>query len=270
MIAHGASFQTLYGGRTNRVWKVMDRGRDKVLKLYDTTLDNPLFRNDARLEATCLQALSETGMAPRLRASGHFGKDGWVLYDHAPGTPWQKGVECVARLLRRLHDMNPPVAAPSGRNGSAELARHGSEILSLCHDKRRKTLQDLMPETSVPPTARICLIHGDPVAGNILTSPSGAMLIDWQCPAVGDRCEDLALFLSPAMQRIYRGRPLTHDQEFRFLQAYGCPETAERYRELKPWYAWRMAAYCLWRVEHGAPAYEDGLMLELAGLAEAR
>lgn len=264
LIAKDARFETLYGGRTNQVWKVLDAEADRVLKLYQSSLKNPLFRNDARLEAVCLEAFAQTGFVPRLRASGSYGVDRWVFYDHAAGSPWRRGTAQVAALLHRLHSQAIGVDLPEGCNGSADIARHGDLILRDCHSDRRLVLNGKKPRSAVPPTSETCLIHGDPVAGNILVARDGLTLIDWQCPARGDPCEDLALFLSPAMQILYRGAPLSPEEETAFLSAYKEPRVVERYLELRPWYAWRMAAYCLWRVENGAPAYREGIELELA------
>ncbi len=266
LIATDAQFETLYGGRTNQVWKVLGEEYDRVLKLYRTALRNPLFRNDAGLEAGCLQALAHTGFVPRLRGSGQYGMDRWVFYDHAPGSPWQSGPEEVASLLNRLHSLPPAVEAPDGCNGSADLARHGQQILEACTSADRSRLEGLKPVGQVAALPHRCLIHGDPVPGNILVASSGLTLIDWQCPALGDPCEDLALFLSPAMQVLYRGAALTRDEEDRFLSAYQNAAVTDRYRSLRRWYTWRTAAYCLWRKENGAPDYAKGFELELAAL----
>ncbi|NOE20620.1 phosphotransferase [Ruegeria atlantica] len=257
-------FATLYGGRTNRVWKVKGRDSDKVLKLYSTALRNPLFRNDAELEAQCLKALGTTGFVPRLRATGQYDEARWVFYDHAPGAPWRQDSAQVGALLRKLHTLPIAVQAPAGCNGSADLRAHGKRILQGCTSNGRDKLADLQPSNSVASTQQTCLIHGDPVAGNILVATGGLTLIDWQCPALGDPCEDLALFLSPAMQQLYRGSPLSKKEEDQFLSAYGRPEIVARYEQLRPWYAWRMATYCLWRAENGAPDYATGLNLETA------
>ncbi len=106
------------------------------------------------------------------------------------------------------------------------------------------------------------------MAGNILVAGKSLTLIDWQCPAIGDPCEDIALFLSPAMQHLYRGSPLSPGEEVEFLGAYAQPATVSRYQALRPWYGWRMAAYCLWRVENGSTDYEEALQLEL-GILQA-
>ena len=266
LVAAGTRFQALYGGRTNQVWKVIGENGGKVLKLYRTGLRNPLFRNDGELEAQCLTVLEPTGFVPRLRATGQYEEDRWVFYDHAPGSPWREGLAPVAELLGRLHQLDLRIQAPKGCNGSMDLARHGQSILDRCGSATRQKLESLQPDDDIPPTHHTCLIHGDPVAGNILVAHSGLTLIDWQCPARGDPCEDLALFLSPAMQHLYRGEALTPAEEGLFLSNYVCADTVERYKSLRRWYAWRMAAYCLWRIENGASDYAAGLELERAAL----
>ena len=189
-----------------------------------------------------------------------------MLYDHAPGSPWLAEPEPVAAVLKAVHTHSARIPAPNGRNGSADLAAHGERILSLCSSQDRAMLEELRPSIEVAPLAHRCLIHGDPVARNILMSENQTTLIDWQCPALGDPTEDLALFLSPAMQQLYRGSPLTPEEQERFLAAYGDPAIIARYRALKPWFSWRMASYCLWRSENGAPDYSVGLNLELDAL----
>nr|WP_247744371.1 aminoglycoside phosphotransferase family protein [Ruegeria sp. R14_0] len=266
LVGPGVAFQILYGGRTNQVWKVLGGGGDKVLKLYRATPRNPLFRNDPELEAECLRALEPTGFVPRLRAAGAHKSGHWVFYDHAPGSPWRKNPEGVATLLRSLHELELRIQAPKGCNGSADLADHAEQILNACTSDTRALVAKLRPAGHVPATKHTCLIHADTVAGNILVAPTGMTLIDWQCPAWGDPCEDIAMFLSPAMQCLYRGSPLTQTEEALFLNAYGVPETVARFRELRPWYAWRMAAYCLWRMENGAADYARSLELEVAAL----
>ncbi len=237
-----------------------------MLKLYRTEFPNPLFRNDPFSETACLQAFATTGFVPRLRANGMVGSESWVFYDHAPGTPWENDPKPVAHLLRKVHALSAPLGIPLGCNGSDDLNLHGSRILGECTSKARIVLEALRPETSIEPLNQRFLIHGDPVAGNILTTKDQITLIDWQCPVLGDPCEDIALFLSPAMQELYRGAPLTKNEESKFLDAYDDPGIVARFMGLRRWYAWRMAAYCLWRSENGAPDYKAGFALELETL----
>jgi aminoglycoside phosphotransferase (APT) family kinase protein len=91
------------------------------------------------------------------------------------------------------------------------------------------------------------LIHTDFGPGNLIAGAQGLKAIDWQCPASGDAAEDLAAFLSPAFQILYGRTPLTAAEEAEFLAAYGDAETIERLRCVRPFYDWRMAAYCAMR-----------------------
>ncbi|SDC73682.1 Phosphotransferase enzyme family protein [Ruegeria marina] len=214
----------------------------------------------------CLKRLSETGLAPRLRATGEFANQAWALYDHAPGAPWRTNPRRAAEALAMLHALKPGLKLPEGCNGSRDLTCHTEEILSSCTPSARAEIEALRPDGPAIAAGRTCLIHGDPVPGNLLFDGDGVVLIDWQCPAIGDPAEDIAIFLSPAMQHVYRGKALTHDEEQAFLAAYADPEITGRYRALEPWFHWRMAAYCLWRAQNGAPDYAPAYRLEAAAL----
>lgn len=254
----------LLGGRSNRVW----RAGDLVVKLYLNRADNPLFANDPGREVSALQALSGTGMVPTLASSGQFEGHDWLAYGHITGAPWQSDTPHVAQLLGRLHDQPVMPGLPPGRNGSKELETQSESILARCpgDEPLLAELRALRPIGQVPPTAQLALIHGDPVPGNLLAHDGTLTLIDWQCPQQGDPAEDLALFLSPAMQFLYRGTVLESDEIRGFLAAYPDPRIVGRYLALKPWYHWRMAAYCLWRSLGGAPLDRSALELERQAL----
>lgn len=259
-------FEVLVGGRTNLVWKVLDQSREAVLKLYRRDVDNPLFRNDPRLETLCLRTLDHTAIAPKFLAHGPYNGGDWVLYDHAPGACWSSKPEPVAQLLHRLHQVAPPKDVPLGCNGSDDLFTHTEVILSQCSDTTRGKLSYRLTRAPVASLHQRRFIHGDPVPGNILMQGDQTVLIDWQCPAFGDPSEDLAMFLSPAMQSLYRGTPLSDVETQQFLAAYPDAEVVSRYLTLRPWYHLRMCAYCLWRAERGAADYVTAFALEHAAL----
>lgn len=254
----------LAGGRSNHVW----RAGALVIKLYSAEGANPLFANDPAREVAVLTALSGTGMVPPLIQTGEFEGRKWLGYAHVNGSPWQQDTGHVAQLLGRLHDLAPPPGLPFGVNGSAALEQQTVEILSSCRD--RDQLAALRPLGRVPPLPQLVLIHGDPVPGNLLAHDGTLTLIDWQCPQIGDPAEDLALFLSPAMQLMYRGAPLSKDEEDAFLRAYPDPRIAGRALALKPWFHWRMAAYCRWRAERGSAQDLQASELERAALQSIR
>ena len=98
------------------------------------------------------------------------------------------------------------------------------------------------------PPDRLSLIHTD-IGVNLVGAGENLRLIDWQCPAIGDLCEDIYSFLSPAFQILAKRKPLTDAQTHNFWQALGRPNIAKRYDLVMPAYAWRFAGYCAWRTE---------------------
>lgn len=250
----------LTGGRSNYVWRM----GPLVVKLYDQSGANPLFSNDPGCELAALRALSGTGMVPHLVRSGCFEGHHWLAYSHLKGAPWQHGPAPVARLLGRLHDQTAFAGLPKGANGSSMLEAQTEAILADC--RTGDALRALRPSCHVLPAERSTLIHGDPVPGNLVAHDGTLTLIDWQCPKLGDPAEDLSLFLSPAMQLLYRGAPLSLGEEDAFLVAYPDPQVVTRLRVLLPWFHWRMAAYCLWKAERGGAEDREAMELEIAAL----
>lgn len=252
----GMPWQSLQGGRVNRVWRVGDR----VVKLYDPAGDSPLFPNNPVAEAVSLHHLAGTRIAPQWLAQGL----GWIAYRHIDGAAWAGNVRVVAQLLWRLQTLSAPALLPAGwrrlPGGSHALTRQTRAILAQC----RSSLP-APPPVSVEPSTQTCVIHGDLVPGNIIISAADPVLIDWQCPAIGDPVEDMAHFLSPAMQFLYRGAVLTPDETATFLAACE-PVMSSRYLAMAPLFHWRMAAHCMWKAERGEADYRDAMRLELAAL----
>ena len=72
-----------------------------------------------------------------------------------------------------------------------------------------------------------------------------------------------------AAQRRLQSSPCVSsgNREAMFMRwAYPDPSRVARYARLAPWFHWRMAAYCQWRVERGDQAYAPGFALECAAL----
>lgn len=252
----------LSGGRTNAVWKVADETKTVTLKLYARDRRNDLFPNDPRAERLCLQHLAGTGLAPQFIASGTSDTGDWALFSFVEGKTWSHNAGQVGTHMKALHAQPKPSGLRLAQNGSEELAVQTHRLLSLCNRDRSDELWTASPKTpSVPPTQTV-LIHGDPVPGNLLVAQDKLYFIDWQCPGIGDAASDLAIFLSPAMQYLYRGAPLMPQEEIDCLSAYGVSAVVERYHQLRPWFHWRMAAYCLWRVQQGEVEYKRGFELE--------
>jgi aminoglycoside phosphotransferase (APT) family kinase protein len=247
----GLPWLALAGGRTNRLWRV----GQTVVKAYDPAAATPLFPNDAGAELRALALLGPRGLAPRLIGAG----DGWLAYAHIDGQAWQSGPATVAQMLARLHE-EPGSGFRAVPSGSAAILEQARAIAAAC----RTALPPAPRDPHIAPVAVPRLIHGDAVAGNLIDGPQGVTLIDWQCPGLGDATEDLALFLSPAMQWLYRGRVLSDQEVAAFLAAYPDSAVKTRYRHLRPLYRWRMAAHCLWKAERGARDYGRAMALETA------
>lgn len=246
-------WQKLAGGRVNLLW----RANDLVIKRYQHSGASPLFPNDSRDEASALAFLAPYGVAPELVAHG----SGWLVYRYCPGAAWKRGPEQPAAALAQLHQIPAPRQMfRNTPNGSAQLLVQAKAIEALC-------AAPLPPAPNDPNIAPgpVCLIHGDAVPGNFILHQGRTTLIDWQCPALGDPAEDIATFLSPAMQWLYRGSPLTHSEILSFRGAFA-QSTLKRYDRLARLYHWRMAAHCLWRSERDEPEYAQALQLELAAL----
>lgn len=275
LVSMDAVWTTLPGGRTNQVWKVEDENGRRVVKLYAKSGGTPLFRNDPRAEAMVLESLKGRDLAPAPIFSGDLPSGAVLVYAHQAGSPWRSGVEPVAHLLRSLHDLplhadlQPMASAP---DDAQALIAQTLDILSQIPSHDAQTLRVLQPDGITFPSGPCRVLHGDPVPDNLICSadqPEGMpVLIDWQCPAVGDPLHDIALFLSPAMQQVGRGQPLTPEERQAFLMAYNDPATEARFAALQPILHWRMAAYCLWKLTRSAPdrAYEAAMRAEIAAL----
>jgi thiamine kinase len=130
----------------------------------------------------------------------------------------------------------------------------------------------IRPDRAAPQPVRTpSLVHTDCGPGNIVRSGGRLVLIDWQCPGLGDPVEDLACVLSPAMLVLYGCRPLSVATTDAFLDAYPDADTVARYRRDAEAWHFRIAAYCAWRSVHladtepeVAATYRTALAAELA------
>ncbi len=261
----------LRGGRTNRAWRLTGPGCDLVLKLYARDGGNPLFPNDPEAEAICLTHPALSALAPRLVARGAGAAGSWVLYPWVEGPHWAGDMAQAACALRALHQTPAPAGLRRVDCTPPALIDTGARFPVLCTGLQARRLSTLRPDPPEIQDATVPMfLHGDPVAANIVIGPDGPVFIDWQCPAIGDPCADIAILLSPAMRMLYRScAPRAGDTE-RFFASYGDAQTAARYHALAPLFHWRMAAYCLWRAGTGAPAYSAAAEAELSALAAFR
>lgn len=199
-------------------------------------------------EAAVLAALGPLGLSPRLVRH----EPDAVTYRFVPGTMWRSGVGDVAALLATIH----PLPSPSGLRqlcaSAAQARAHGDEMVAAVSNDLATDLIAARPATvSSSEVSSRSLVHTDCGPGNLVRSRNGLVLIDWQCPGLGDPVEDIACFLSPAMMILYEQRPHSARSIERFLGAYGQSpkgrETVARYRRDATAWHFRIGAYCVWR-----------------------
>jgi thiamine kinase len=274
LVPKAAIWRSLGGGRTNQVWLVRNEISARVVKLYSPAAGTPLFVNDPQAEALVLGALASTGLSPLPFFSGSLTAGHVLIYDHQKGQPWHRDPQPVAIALKKLHNLpvSPQLARlPLAPDGSAQLVAQTLAMLAQIPLVAAEPILARRPEGLVPPSGDRVLLHGDPVPGNLICASDKPVpvLVDWQCPALGDPVMDLALFLSPAMQLVGRARALSDQERDSFLTSYGDAAVIGRLQALEPFLHWRMAAYCLWKITRPMPdpAYAPALELELAALA---
>jgi len=252
----------LPGGQTNQLWRV----GGIVVKRYVSQNANPRFPNDPVREAAMLRHLAGQGLAPELIKCVALNGSDYLLYTHLEGHSWRQDTAPVGAMLRRVHSVPPLEGVRQLVGGSLAIEHQVENMLPSLPESMVTEMQIKRPSTEIPPADTKVLLHADVVPGNIVVTDEGVRLIDWQCPAFGDPAEDLAVFLSPAMQKIYRGRPLSDDEIDAFLMSYGDEAVVSRLQALRPWHHWAMAAYCGWKAARGAHQYREAMQLELDAL----
>ncbi len=271
----------LAGGYTNQVWKVR-AGRDLLIeKRYSDhpPEPNPMYPNLPNHEATALAHLAGTGLVPELvtftPAHDHHGAV--LVYRYVAGTQWRRGTGDVARLLHAVHSGPSPEGLRVLHRSAAEALARADEVIDdvpIPEQRRRVIAHRPVGDLGDRPVRRPVLVHTDCGPGNLVRSRRGLVLIDWQCPGLGDPVEDLACFLSPAMMVLYAAPPHGRAAVESFLSANPEQEVADRYRRDGAAWHYRIAAYCLWRSHRLAESqpevaarYRQALTAELALLA---
>jgi fructosamine-3-kinase len=269
-VSSDARWFHLRGGRTNTSWRVEEGEATFVCKLYSATTSNPLFPNDPEAEFSALTALVKRRLAPAPIALHTTTLGVCVFYEYLfskePAPP-----RAVGETLAALHQtpLSPRMGFRQISNDANALRAHGHHILSHCRGTEMQALAKEAPPAPELHKAPAVFLHGDLVPSNIIATSNGVRFIDWQCPAIGDPCHDLAMFLSPAMQLLYAGKALTAEHAEEFLLGYGDPAVVARYRLLAPLFHWRMACYALWKTQQGDMDYQAALHVECAALNKA-
>jgi aminoglycoside phosphotransferase (APT) family kinase protein len=255
--ARGLSVEPLSGGYQNQVFRVRGSALDWVVKRFGPSAPLTLFPNLPEAEALALERLAVHGAAPRPVAFVADGREAPVLvYEFYAGRPWNGDVGPVARLLHAIAG-----ADPAGFRFVSMVPRdileQGESFVAACPPGARQALRAARPRPIPMTPGPRRLIHTDFGPGNLIAGAHGLKAIDWQCPAAGDAAEDLAAFLSPAFQILYGRAPLAASEEAELVDVYGDAATVARLRLLRPFFDWRMAAYCALRQHRLATTHPD-------------
>ena len=255
VIQPGLSWNELTGGRSNYIWRV----GDKVCKLYQRNRSSDLFPNNPNTEQKILKFLKGSFIAPEFVYFNEISIGYILVYKFVDGPVCIQPSEKIAKTLSRLHAISSKNLYLKRRNSSSKY------LLIQCEKFLRGTsLENLsLPiDPKIENSNNLSIIHCDPVPGNAILYNNDAILIDWQCCAIGDGSEDIACALSPAMQYLYGKGELSFKIREQFLKTYSHRKTVERYKLLGQIYHFRIAAYCFWRAKKGEKDYEDAFLKE--------
>ena len=263
--------RALKGGYWNQVYRVTSGSRRLVVKSFSAGTKDTLFPNLPDDEAKALERLSGMCVAPEI--IGYWPKRSILAYEYVEGTQWKGDLAGVATMLKRKE-----MADASGfRKGTIDpeaLMAEGDAFFRRCTAKPALVRPRVK---AINPPDRLSLIHTDLGPANIIGAGSDLRIIDWQCPAQGDLCEDVYSFLSPAFHILSERDPLSEQQIDAFIAALAMPAIIERYLAMRPAFAWRMIGYCSLRGEtasddHARRLYQNAVAAELyvIGAAHAR
>ncbi|WP_460272877.1 phosphotransferase [Celeribacter sp. ULVN23_4] len=257
----------LPGGRTNQSWRVTGPACDWVVKRFEPSRANALFPNDPEAESDALRHLAGTGLAPEFIARFETPEGVCLVYQFFTGTLSARTDALTLGALHRLHVVTPWPGLRRVDTRPVALLAQGLSFLNTLETALARRLKADRPQPIELPDAKDVVLHGDPVPTNVLIRGRELRFIDWQCPAMGDATVDLAIALSPAMHHVYGRGPFSEQDREATLAAYPDAQTVERYRQLEPFYRWRMAAYCAWKAAQGEEVYEKAAEAELCGVS---
>jgi len=270
------SLELLTGGFWNRVYRLRSKENaslDWVVKQFVQVPVNPMFPILPTAEHAALQFLQDQECAPKPIAFIADSPAGSLLvYAYVQGSSWNGDLEAAAILLARVQSIPIDAFAMDAfrklPTDAIALQNHAQAMLQGHQSVLSDSVRELRPPVStqpVHPHRRGVLVHTDCGPGNMVSSPQGLRLIDWQCPGIGDGLQDVVTFLSPAMQVLYGYPVLTAAQEQQFLGAYfaalderpkDAQKTRARLHSVRSSHHYRFAAYCAMRAQDTATSDE--------------
>jgi aminoglycoside phosphotransferase (APT) family kinase protein len=229
----------LAAGRTAEVFAW---GEGRVLKLF-----RPGWGPDvATHEAEVARAIYAAGVpSPRADEIADVAGRAGVVYERITGPsmlaelmarPWR--LAALARTLGEVHAAIHAHAVPGLPRLPAQLARRIAAAPDL-PDAHRAAARAALDTLAHSPGTAQTLCHGDFHPDNVLLSPRGPLVIDWENATLGDPLADVARTLllvraSEASIASVAGRTVRHAQAAalisRYLRAYSWMRPLDRAR----------------------------------------
>ena len=253
------NLKVMGGGHTNRVW-LYQGNINIVLKKYIEPPKGSLFDNSLHEEIKALRRVESLNIAPKFLKC--WPNMSMIAYKHVKGIRWKNNIKPITDLILKKENIDPKGFRKVSTEPT-EILAEGDWFLSNC---KSTPIVSRPNKEKVDPLNRASLIHRD-IGTNLIEEPNGSVkLIDWQCPAQGDICEDIFAFLSPGFHILAGRSPLSKKSNEDFWLYLKSPDIFARYKKLKSAYAWRHGSYCLWKSEI---TKEKQLKLKYKNAAEA-
>lgn len=172
---------------------------ERVLKLFYDWIALESIENEAQISRTIYEnGLPVPQVGEMIRVNNRTGLiyqriNGISMFKLAQRKPWNmiRYLQRSAELHAEIHSRSITTGLPSQRQ---VLQRYISQAVGLPRHLRAKALAAL---DAMPDGNQLC--HGDFWAGNILVTPSGEVVIDWNRASCGNPLADLARTHNAAM-----------------------------------------------------------------------
>ena len=201
--AQRAVITRLPGGSVNRTYSVCTSAGRFVLRL--SPAPDAWLATNRSVEHALHALAADAGLAPRIVHVDP--RDRWLITEFVAGPVWTDAsfasLECLEALgdaLRRLHAIAPPAA---GRFDLLQaLTAYVRRLGNAPAPEQPAPLQGYLEQAvsawqlSGATERRLAVLHHDLHGSNLIDSPSGLVLIDWECAAVNDPLLDIACVLS--------------------------------------------------------------------------
>ncbi|CAM3875575.1 phosphotransferase [Rahnella bruchi] len=227
-------------GLTGESWKITSPAGNLLAR--HQSYEKRIAGADRQRESAILRHVARQKSGPCVRLYS----PPWLIVDWIDGTPLTEQdfatpatQQALSQTLVRLHQL-----APSGYRLDLpqQFARYWQHI-----DRRRLTprwlrLHHQMMSQTPPVSLKLALVHMDIHAGNVLNTPEGLRLIDWEYAANADIALELAA--------IVRGNDWNAQQQNTFLNEYvnagGYQEITLLQQQVNRWIPWVDYLMLMW------------------------